>query len=191
MLLFLVTIRLLFFLLCIAASFLALKHNGKGFFRSKIKAVKSRLISFQNHMETSVNARKYFIFLVVLALIFIQFIDYTILTDYKYYRDIYMFPTAQFFIGWVLTLMLFPYGKGYKFANNLFSTYNRSPKYFGLLVLFQIILIFSPFVLLSDMAFVILTAMITYPKMRPDTDPKGRKPMPEIVEKGANIKKAA
>ena len=129
-------------------------------------------------------------FIIEVLLISIQFIDYTLLTDYHYYFDFYMFPTAQFFLCWILTLMLFPFGRGYKFADRLYSTYNRSRNAFGGFATCEIILVFSPFMLLADVGFIILIAMIMYPDMVAEPNPKGRKPIPLQTEE-KQLKKAA
>ena len=187
MIYFLVSIRLLFFLLLTMAVYVSSKEHGKGCISKQIEAFKSRLRNFKERMEKSVNARKYFIYLVVLTLVIIQFVDYTLLVDYKYYRNIYLFPNAQFFLCWIFTLMLIPLGRGYRFADRLFSTYNRNRKQFGYYALCFFLLLISPFMIICDVAFVILMAMIIYPDMKIEPNPKGRKPLPEEQQ----MKKAA
>ena len=95
---FLVSIRLLFFLAVAIITFLATRPHGYGYIGRKIRAAKQRFHNFHERMKTSINARKYFMFIIEVCLISIQFIDYTLLTDYHYYFDFYMFPTAQFFL---------------------------------------------------------------------------------------------
>ena len=80
MIYFLVSIRLLFFLLLTMAVYVSTKEHGKGCISKQIEAFKSRLRNFKERMEKSVNARKYFIYLVVLTLVIIQFVDYTLLS---------------------------------------------------------------------------------------------------------------
>ena len=187
---FLVSIRLLLFLAITVITFLATRPHGYGYIGRKIRAAKQRFHNFHERMKTSINARKYFMFIIEVFLISIQFIDYTLLTDYHYYSDFFMFPTAQFFLCWILTLMLFPFGKGYKFADRLYSTYNRSRKAFGGFASCEIILVFSPFMLLADVGLIILIAMIMYPDMVAEPNPKGRKPIPLQTEE-RQLKKAA
>ena len=187
---FLVSIRLLFFLAVTVITFMATRPHAYGWIGRKIKAAEHRFNYFHERMKTSINARKYFLFMVEIFLISIQFIDYTLLTDYDYYSVYYMCPTAQFFICWILTLMLFPFGRGYKFADRLYSTYNRSRKAFGAFASCELILVFSPFMLMADVGLIILIAMIMYPDMEAERDPKGRKPIPILQEK-RELKKAA
>ena len=86
--------------------------------------------------------------------------------------------------------MLFPFGRGYKFADRLYSTYNRSRKAFGAYASCELILVFSPFMLMADVGLIILIAMIMYPDMEAMPNPKGRKPIP-IQEEKRELKKAA
>ncbi len=187
---FLVSIRLLFFLAVTIITFMATRPHAYGYIGRKIKAAEHRFHNFHERMKTSINARKYFMFIIEVFLISIQFIDYTLLTDYHYYSSFYMFPTAQFFICWILTLMLFPFGRGYKFAERLYSTYNRSRKAFGGFAACEIVLVFSPFMLMADVGLIILIAMIMFPDMVAERDPKGRKPIPAETQE-SQMKKAA
>ena len=187
---FLVSIRLLFFLAVTVITFMATRPHGYGWIGRKVRAAEQRFHNFHERMKTSLNARKYFLFIVEIFLIGIQFIDYTLLTDYHYYSAYFMCPTAQFFLCWILTLMLFPFGRGYKFADRLYSTYNRSRKGFGAYACCELILVFSPFMLMADVGLIILIAMIMYPDMVAIPDPKGRKPIP-IQEEKRELKKAA
>lgn len=94
---FLVSIRLLFFLAVTIITFMATRPHAYGYIGRKIKAAEHRFHNFHERMKTSINARKYFMFIIEVFLISIQFIDYTLLTDYHYYSSFYTFPTAQFF----------------------------------------------------------------------------------------------
>ena len=82
---FLVSIRLLFFLAVTVITFMATRPHAYGWIGRKIKAAERRFNYFHERMKTSLNARKYFLFMVEVFLIAIQFIDYTLLTDYDYY----------------------------------------------------------------------------------------------------------
>lgn len=86
--------------------------------------------------------------------------------------------------------MLFPFGRGYKFAERLYSTYNRSRKAFGGFAACEIVLVFSPFMLMADVGLIILIAMIMFPDMVAERDPKGRKPIPAEMQE-SQMKKAA
>ena len=76
---FLVSIRLLFFLAVTIITFMATRPHGYGWIGRKVRAAEQRFHNFHERMKTSINARKYFLFIVEIFLIGIQFIDYTLL----------------------------------------------------------------------------------------------------------------
>ena len=138
-------------------------------------------------MKRSDNARKFFIFLVIILLTIAQATDLSLLTDFGYMSLGRDKSYIQFGLGMMLTIALFRYSISDKFLSR------RSGLVIGYwAVLFLItVLAFMKLIILQDVLCLLLFAHCLYPQKEVADDPKGRKSIPEDYNKKRAFRIAA
>ena len=183
----LVFIRLAFYFLAMMLFFCHLFDYKPGFLLPRVRPLYFWLMQFHQHMKRSDNARKFFIFLLIILLTIAQAIDLSLMADYGYMslgRDI---SYIQFGLGMILTIALFRYSKSDWLLSKRFGP---AIDYWGVL-LFLSALAFFKLIILQDLLCILLFARYLYPQKEAGDDPKGRKSIPDDNFKLGSFRRAA
>ena len=139
------------------------------------------LYSLSYLMRRSLNARKLYIFLLVIALILVQAMDYFMALNIaeRYGRDA-LKTTIPYHIMLVTTLVLFKYSMADRI---LLFIGRRKAVYLIFALLILLTLVFSPrLIVVTDCCSLILLFALYYPPFSTDNEPKGRRPLPIIED---------
>ena len=183
----LVFIRLAFYFLAMMLFFCHRFDYKPGFLQPRVRPLYFWLMQFHQHMKRSDNARKFFIFLLIIILTIAQAIDLSLMTDYGYMslgRDI---SYIQFCLGMILTIALFRYPKSDWLLSKRFGP---AIDCWGVLLLISA-LAFLKLLILQDVLCILLFARYLYPQKKVCDDPKGRKSIPEDNFKLGSFRRAA
>lgn len=183
----LVFIRLAFYFLVMMLFFCHRFDYKPGFLLPRVRPLYFWLMQFHQHMKRSDNARKFFIFLLIILLTIAQAIDLSLVADYGYMslgRDI---SYIQFGLGMILTIALFRYPKSDWLLSKRFSP---AIDCWGVLLLISA-LAFLKLIILQDVLCILLFARYLYPQKEAGDDPKGRKSIPEDNFKLSSFRRAA
>lgn len=183
----LVFIRLAFYFLAMMLFFCHRFDYMPGFLLPRVRPLYFWLMQFHQHMKRSDNARKFYIFLLIILLTIAQAIDLSLMADYGYMslgRDI---SYIQFGLGMILTIALFRYSLSDRILSRKCGL---MIDYWGVLLTIAILALLELFIL-QDVLYVIFLARCVYPKKEVDDDPKGRKSIPDDDFKIISFRKAA
>ena len=183
----LVFIRLAFYFLAMMLFFCHRFDYKPGFFLPRVRPLYFWLMQFHQHMKRSDNARKFFIFLLIIILTIAQAIDLSLMADYGFMslgRDI---SYIQFGLGMILTIALFRYPKSDWLLSKRFGP---AIDYWGVLLLISA-LAFLKLIILQDVLCILLFARYLYPQKEACDDPKGRKSIPDDNFKLGSFRRAA
>ena len=183
----LVFIRLAFYFLAMTLFFCNRFAYKPGFEHPRVRPLYFWAMQFHEHMKRSDNARKFFIFLVILLLTIAQAIDLSLVADYGFMslgRDI---SYIQFCLGMILTIALFRYPKSDWLLSKRFGP---TIDCWGVLLLIST-LAFLKLIILQDVLCILFFARYLYPQKEADDDPKGRKSIPEDNFKLGSFRRAA
>ena len=183
----LVFIRLAFYFLAMMLFFCHRFDYKPGFLLPRVRPLYFWLMQFHQHMKRSDNARKFFIFLLIILLTIAQAIDLSLMADYGFMslgRDI---SYIQFGLGMILTIALFRYSLSDRILSRKCGL---MIDYWGVLLTIAILALLELFIL-QDVLYVIFLARCIYPKKEVDDDPKGRESIHDDDFKIISFRKAA
>jgi hypothetical protein len=162
-------------------------HYKPGFEHPRVRPLYFWTRQFHEHMKRSDNARKFFIFLVIILLTIAQATDLSLLTDFGYMSLGRDKSYIQFGLGMMLTIALFRYSISDKFLSRRFGLVID---YWAVLFLITV-LAFLKLIILQDVLCLLLFARCLYPKKEAADDPKGRKSIPDDCHKKRAFRIAA
>ena len=183
----LVFIRLAFYFLAMMLFFCHRFDYKPGFLLPRVRPLYFWLMQFHQHMKRSDNARKFFIFLLIIILTIAQAIDLSLMADYGFMslgRDI---PYIQFGLGMILTIALFQYSKSDRLLSKRFGP---AIDCWGVLLLISA-LAFLKLIILQDVLCILLFARYLYPRKKAGDNPKGRKKIPDDNSRLGSFRRAA
>ena len=183
----LVFIRLAFYFLAMMLFFCHRFHYKPGFEHPRVRPLYFWTRQFHEHMKRSDNARKFFIFLVIILLTIAQATDLSLLTDFGYMSLGRDKSYIQFGLGMMLTIALFRYSISDKFLSRRFGLVID---YWAVLFLITV-LAFLKLIILQDVLCLLLFARYLYPQKEAADTPKGRKSIPEDYNKKRAFRIAA
>ena len=183
----LVFIRIAFYFLAMLL-FLFYKLGYKpGFLHPRIRPLYFWTMQFYQHMKRSDNARKFFIFMVIILLTIAQAVDLSLVTDYGFMKHDAYSAYIQFGLGMILTIALFRYSLSDRILSRKCGL---MIDYWGVLLTIAILALLELFIL-QDVLYVIFLARCVYPKKEVDDDPKGRESIHDDDFKIISFRKAA
>lgn len=183
----LVFIRLAFYFLAMMLFFCHRFDYKPGFLLPRVRPLYFWLMQFHQHMKRSDNARKFFIFLLIIIMTIAQAIDLSLMADYGFMslgRDI---PYIQFGLGMILTIALFQYSKSDRLLSKRFGP---AIDCWGVLLLISA-LAFLKLIILQDVLCILLFARYLYPRKEAGDNPKGRKKIPDDNSRLGSFRRAA
>ena len=157
----LVFIRLAFYFLAMMLFFCHRFDYKPGFLLPRVRPLYFWLMQFHQHMKRSDNARKFYIFLLIILLTIAQAIDLSLMADY-----------------------------GYMSLGRDISYFGPAIDCWGVLLLISA-LAFLKLIILQDVLCILLFARYLYPQKEAGDDPKGRKSIPEDNFKLGSFRRAA
>ena len=183
----LVFIRLAFYFLAMMLFFCHRFDYKPGFLLPRVRPLYFWLMQFHQHMKRSDNARKFFIFLLIIILTIAQAIDLSLLSDYGYMSLGRSISYIQFCLGMILTIALFRYSKSDWLLSKRFGP---AIDYCGVLLLISA-LAFLKLIILQDVLCILLFARYLYPQKEAGDDPKERKNIPDDNSRLGSFRRAA
>lgn len=183
----LVFIRLAFYFLAMTLFFCNRFAYKPGFEHPRVRPLYFWAMQFHEHMKRSDNARKFFIFLVIILLTIAQATDLSLLTDFGYMSLGIDKAYIQFGIGMMLTIALFRYSISDRFLSRRLGL---AFDYWAVLLLITV-LAFLKLIILQDVLCLLLFARYLYPQKESDVNPKGRKSIPDYCNKKRAFRIAA
>ena len=183
----LVFIRLAFYFLAMMLFFCHRFNYKPGFLLPRVRPLYFWLMQFHQHMKRSDNARKFFIFLLIIILTIAQAIDLSLLSDYGYMSLGRSISYIQFCLGMILTMALFRYSKSDWLLSKRFGPVID---YWGVLLLISA-LAFLKLIILQDVLCILLFARYLYPQKKAGDDPKERKNIPDDNSRLGSFRRAA
>lgn len=183
----LVFIRLAFYFLAMTLFFCNRFAYKPGFEHPRVRPLYFWAMQFHEHMKRSDNARKFFIFLVIILLTIAQATDLSLLTDFGYMSLGIDKAYIQFGIGIMLTIALFRYSISDSFLSRRSGL---AIDYWAVLLVITV-LAFLKLIILQDVLCLLLFARYLYPQKESDVNPKGRKSIPDYCNKKRAFRIAA
>ena len=183
----LVFIRLAFYFLAMMLFFCHRFDYKPGFLLPRVRPLYFWLMQFHQHMKRSDNARKFFIFLLIILLTIAQAIDLSLVADYSYMSLGRNISYIQFCLGMILTIALFRYPKSDWLLSKRFGP---AIDCWGVLLLISA-LAFLKLIILQDVLCILFFARYLYPQKEAGDDPKGRKSIPDDCNKKRAFRIAA
>ena len=183
----LVLTRMAFYFLAMTL-FLFYKLGYKpGFLHPCVRPLYVWTMQFHQHMKRSDNARKFFIFMVIILLTIAQAVDLSLVTDYGFMKHDALNAYIQFGLSMILTIALFRYSLSDKILSRKFGL---MIDYWGVLLTIAVLALVDLFIL-QDVLYIIFLARCVYPKKEVDDDSKGRRNIPDDDFKIISFRKAA
>ena len=158
-----------------------------GFLHPRIRPLYFWTMQFYQHMKRSDNARKFFIFMVIILLTIAQAVDLSLVTDYDFMKHDSYSAYIQFGLGMILTIALFRYSLSDRILSRKFGLIID---YWAVLLTIAVLALLELFIL-QDVLYVIFLARFVYPKKEVDDDPKGRESIHDDDFKIISFRKAA
>ena len=183
----LVLTRMAFYFLAMLLFFFYKLSYKPGFLHPRIRPLYFWTMQFYQHMKRSDNARKFFIFMVIILLTIAQAVDLSLVTDYDFMKHDSYSAYIQFGLGMILTIALFRYSLSDKILSRKCGLMIG---YWGILLTIAVLALLELFIL-QDVLYVIFLARCIYPKKEVDDDPKGRESIHDDDFKIISFRKAA
>ena len=182
-----VFIRMAFYFLAMLLFFFYKLSYKPGFLHPRIRPLYFWTMQFYQHMKSSDNARKFFIFMVIILLTIAQAVDLSLVTDYGFMKHDSYSAYIQFGLGMILTIALFRYSLSDKILSRKCGLMIG---YWGVLLTIAVFALLKLFIL-QDVLYIIFLARCIYPKKEVDDDPKGRESIHDDDFKIISFRKAA
>lgn len=183
----LVLTRMAFYFLAMMLFFFYKLGYKPGFLNPRVRPLYFWTMQFHQHMKQSDNARRFFIFMVIILLTIAQAVDLSLVTDYGFMKHDAYSAYIQSGLGMILTIALFRYSISDKILSRKCGLIID---YWGVLLTIAVLALLNLFIL-QDALYIIFLARCIYPKKEVDDDPKGRKSLPEDDFKIISFRKAA
>ena len=183
----LVFIRMAFYFLAMLLFFFYKLSYKPGFLHPRIRPLYFWTMQFYQHMKRSDNARKFFIFMVIILLTIAQAVDLSLVTDYGFMKHDSYSAYIQFGLGMILTIALFRYSLSDKILSRKCGL---MIDYWAVLLTIAVLALLELFIL-QDVLYVIFLARCIYPKKEVDDAPKGRESIHDDDFKIISFRKAA
>ena len=183
----LVLTRMAFYFLAMLLFFFYKLGYKPGLLHPRIRPLYFWTMQFYQHMKRSDNARKFFIFMVIILLTIAQAVDLSLVTDYGFMKHDAYSAYIQFGLGMILTIELCRYSLSDRILSRKFGLIID---YWAVLLTIAVLALLELFIL-QDVLYVIFLARCIYPKKEVDDDPKGREGIHDDDFKIISFRKAA